>query len=133
MCDNNRELIVIDQDVTVTTNNFPLTIKTIAIYNASFGTRELAPALLSAIRSVYSKPWNIIMVENIEHDREDILYIIICPAGFGLNDVLMPKYYINWQLEFLIGAYNVPNYINRMKKAIANWDYSLFNIRTSET
>lgn len=111
---------------------FPDSIKVIAIYNASFGTRELAPALLSAIRSVHPKPWNIIKTDSFECNRDDILYIIICPAGLTMNDVAMPKYYINWQLEFMIGSYNVANYINRMKKAIVNWDYSTYNIKTSK-
>jgi len=110
---------------------FPDTIKKIAIYNASFGTRELGPALLSAIRSVHLKPWNVSLVNNIEYDKEDILYIIICPAGLGMKDIPMPKYYINWQLEYLNGNYDNEVYIERMRGAIANWDYSQFNIKIS--
>ena len=107
---------------------FPDTIKKIAIYNASFGTRELGPALLSAIRSVHIKPWNVSLVSNIGYDKEDVLYIIICPAGLGMKDIPMPKYYINWQLEYLNGNYDNTVYIERLRKALYNWDYSQFNI-----
>jgi hypothetical protein len=108
---------------------FPSSINRLAIYNASFGTRELGPALLAVLRSVYSKPWLISSVDHLEYDREDILYIIICPAGLGIKETPMPKYYINWQLEFLVGAYNVPAYIDRLRNALDNWDYSQLNIK----
>ena len=106
----------------------PSTIKKIAIYNASFGTRELGPALLSAIRSVYFKPWNVSVVDSLERDGEDTLYIIICPAGLGMKETKMPKYYINWQLEYLNGNYDNDVYVERLRGALANWDYSQFNI-----
>lgn len=99
----------------------------IAIYNGSFGTRELAPALLSAIRSVHSKPWSISIVNLLESNRDDILYIIICPAGLK-KDVILPKKYITWQLEYMNGVYNNSNYINILRGAITNWDYSIINI-----
>lgn len=104
-------------------------MRDIAIYNASFGTRELGPALLATLRKVYPRPELISLVDHLEYDREDRLYIIICPAGLGISEVPMPKYYINWQLEFLIGYYNAPGYINRLRNAVANWDYSQLNIK----
>jgi len=130
MCDTR---IVPNSDNIITSTKFPVTITTVAIFNGSFGTRELGPALLSAIRSVYSKPWNIILVDKLEYGRDDILYIIVCPAGLGIKQVDMPKYYINWQLEFMIGAYNVPAYIDRMRGAIDNWEYSTFNLAISHS
>lgn len=115
------------------TNVFPDTIKQIAIYNGSFGTRELGPALLSAVRSVYPKPWNVTLTSNLECGRDDVLYIIICPAGLGKEEIPMPKYYINWQLEYLEGRYNNRVYIERLRGALANWDYSQFNIKIAES
>ena len=111
---------------------FPRGIKEIAIYNASFGTRELAPALLSAIRSVYLKPWNVMITRSLEYNRDDVLYIIICPAGLGMKKIQMPKYYINWQLEYLNGNYNNPVYIERLRGALMNWDYSQTNIEIAK-
>lgn len=102
-------------------------INKIGIYNGSFGTRELAPALLSAIRSVHSKPWNISIVNVLEINKEDILYIIICPAGLR-KDAILPKKYITWQLEYMDGVYNNLDYINILRGALINWDYSVFNI-----
>jgi len=129
----NTNIIPENKDLEITHVKFPSTIRRIAIYNASFGTRELGPALLSSLRVVYNKPWYINQVSDLEYDREDILYIIICPAGLGPNVDKLPKYYINWQLEFLIGAYNVDWYINIMKKSLINWDYSRYNIEISKT
>ena len=109
-------------------NGFPLTIKQIAIHSCSGVTRELLPALLSAIRLVHPKPWNIVLSNGLEHDRDDILYVVICPAGLTLNQTKMPMYYINWQLEYLNGNYDNDVYIERLRGALANWDYSQFNI-----
>src|SRR3990167_2022782 len=114
-------------------SKFPSTITKIQIYNGSFGTRELDSAMLAILRSVHKKPWKIEITYKLELERDDILYIIICPAGLGLNDVVMPKYYINWQLEFLIGRYNHPVYLNRLRQALDNWDYSKMNITISST
>jgi len=110
---------------------FPDTIKQIAIHNCSGVTRELVPALLSAIRSVHPKPWNVVLANGLQYDRDDVLFLIICPAGLGKNNVPMPKYYINWQLEYLNGNYDNDAYIDRMRGALANWDYSQHNIRLS--
>lgn len=98
---------------------FPETINSIAIYNASNVTRELPNALSSCI--------NATIVDNYQCDRDDILYIIICPLGI-LPNTPMPKYYINWQLENLGGHYNTPYYIKRLTNALYNWDYSHYNI-----
>ena len=111
---------------------FPDTIKKIGIHNCSGVTQELVPALLSSIRSVHPNPWNIVVSKELEYNKEDILYIIICPAGLGKDKVEMPKYYINWQLEYLNGNYDNEVYIDRMKGAIANWDYSQYNIKISQ-
>lgn len=124
---------------------FPSTIKEIVIYNASFGTRELGPAMLSAIHSVYPNPSKISITYNIEKNRDDKLYIIICPAG--LCDMSIPQdtldkqlehirahdnfplYYIVWQLEDIQGNNNNLAYLTMLRRAISVWDYSLFNIR----
>ena len=123
--------VLLDESKSVggsTSLEFLSDIKGIWIYNASFGTRELGPALLSAIRSVYFKPWNVKLVDSLDEDRDDILYIIICPAGLGMKGIKMPKYYINWQLEYLNGNYDNDVYVNRLRGALSNWDYSQFNI-----
>ena len=111
--------------------NFPTTISEIGVYNASFGTRELAPALSSAIKSIHPKPCKILTVDSLEINRNDVMYIIICPAGLA-KEIILPKYYITWQLEFMIGPYNNPGYINILRGALANWDYSTFNIKLLE-
>ena len=103
------------------TQEFPSTIKQIDIYNCADVTREMAPALLSSIRSVHKKPWNVISSGRIEYDRDDILYIIICPAGFGDYPVKMPKYFISWQLEFLRTRFRNAVYIDRIKQSLAVW------------
>lgn len=120
----------------------PPSIKQIAIYNASFGTRELGPAMLSAIRSIYPNPWVVDLIHIVQLNRDDILYIIICPAGMihtpsgeiteeqitqGLAN--FPRHYIAWQLEDLQGRYNNPLYIEMLRRAVAVWDYSVFNIK----
>ena len=106
---------------------WPVTLRSIAVYNGSFGTRELGPALVSAIKAVYSKPENVSLAASMEMNRDDILYIIVCPAGVGRNGTL-PKYYINWQLEFMIGDYDVDWYWNILRGALSNWEYSTFNM-----
>jgi hypothetical protein len=102
-------------------------IEKIYIYNASICTRELPQALLSAIRLVHDKPWNIEIVHEIDPTKDNILYIIICPAGLN-RAIKMPKYYINYQLEYILGRYDSDNYNEKLRGAIANWDYSKFNM-----
>lgn len=114
--------------------SFPSTIKKIRIANTSFGTRELGPALYSAIRSSYKYPWNVELNDKLEQNRDDLLYIIICPAGIkGDLNAILPKYYIAWQLEDLQSGYDNPTYYGIMKKALAVWDYSTFNINLLKT
>ena len=108
--------------------SYPESINKIFIYNASFGTRELAPAMFSAIRSVYPKPWNVEVVNSMETGRDDILYILICPAGLAGNLSVLPKYYVAWQLEDVQGNYNNPAYMETLRRALYVWDYSTFNM-----
>lgn len=108
---------------------FPSTIKSIAIYNASFGTRELARALLDAIHAVYATPQHVTITSTLDNDRDDILYIVICPAGFGASNITKgPKYYINYQLEptFVLDR---NTYLPILSAAICNWDYCQYNVQ----
>lgn len=107
---------------------FPDTIKYIHIYGASFGTRELPNALMSSLMKGYGKPWMVSVTGFIEYNRDDILYIIICPAGFGLGVVEMPIYYISYQLEFMNGNYDNGNYKDILRNSLGVWDYSRYNI-----
>lgn len=108
---------------------FPDTIKSIVIYNASFGTRELARALLYAIRAVYPAPQHVSIAGSFENNRDDILYIIICPAGFGASNISKgPKYYINYQLEPTF-ALDRLTYLPLLSAAICNWDYCQYNVQ----
>ena len=112
---------------------FPETIKSIAIYNASFGTRELPKALLSAIRAVHPHPELISIVNMFEYDRDDVLYIVICPAGFGASGISKgPKYYISYQLE-PTATLDKPTYRPLLAAALVNWDYSQPNIQHLST
>lgn len=108
---------------------FPNTIKNIVIYNASFGTRELSRALLYAIRAVYPTPQSVTIGDSFENNRDDVLYIIICPAGFGASNISKgPRYYINYQLEptFVLDR---PTYLPLLSAAICNWDYCRYNVQ----
>ena len=108
---------------------FPTTIKSIVIHNASFGTRELSRALLYAIRAVYSTPQHVTIADSFENDRDDILYIIICPAGFGASNISRgPKYYINYQLE-PTHSLDRTTYLSLLRPAICNWDYCQYNVK----
>lgn len=109
-------------------NIFPENINKIFIYNASHCTREIPIAMLSSIRLVHKKPWNVEIIGTLENLRDDALYIIICPAGFGMRYVKMPKYYINYQLEYVFGSYDNENYKKYLRGALMNWDYSKFNM-----
>ncbi len=114
---------------------FPSSIDKVGIFNASFGTRELGPALLSAIRSVYHHPELVTLVSTLEPDRDDIVYIVICPAGLWTpsNSSAAPTYYITWQLEFWRAecCTSAPNpYLDKLRGALYNWEYSEYNIQT---
>ena len=107
---------------------FPDTIKRIAIFNASPVTRELPYSLLYALRNSHNHPELIDVVGSINYDSEELLYIIICPAGFGSNSIIkQPKYYITYQLEPTSVLKRVP-YCEFLKGAITNWDYSQANV-----
>ena len=118
---------------------FPDTIKYIHIYNASYGTRELDSAMLCAIRSVHPQPWNVELVEDYYLDRDDVLYIMICPAGLMTDmdksvtiDDITPIYYISWQLEsFVAGNKNEKTeiYQKYLSKSLYVWDYCIDNIK----
>lgn len=107
---------------------FPSTIKKIVIFNASGVTREIPRAMELAIKNTHPNPDKIIVSDHIEIDNDELLYIIICPAGLTPANKL-PKYYINWQLENLGGVHNNPAYIEKLKGALYNWDYSFQNIK----
>ena len=109
-------------------SNFPDTIQRIAIFNASSVTRELLYSLLYALRNTHEHPELIDVVSTINYDSKELLYIIICPAGFGSNNyVQQPKYYISYQLEPTTVLERIP-YRHFLKGAIANWDYSRANV-----
>lgn len=111
--------------------DFPETIREIHIYNCSFGTRELGPALYSTLRNIFRCPEKIMLSTTLLMNREDILYILICPAGFNASLEYLPKYFIGWQLEDMV---NYPmyrtkeHYLNLMKRALYMWDYSYDNL-----
>lgn len=105
----------------------PQTINKICIYNASGVTKEWGPAALSALRNVYPQPDKIELVSSYIMDSDNILYIIICPAGIVGNRSVFPKYYIIWQLEYLEGKFFNDNYISVIKGALIVWEYSSTN------
>lgn len=107
---------------------FPSTIKRISIYNASDATRELPLALLYAIRSVHPKPWAIDTIPGYGWDDDNVLYIIVCPAGLGSDEhVAAPKHYITYQLE-PTAILERETYRELLRGAIVNWDYSERNV-----
>ena len=107
---------------------FPETIKRIAIFNASPVTRELPYALLNVLRSIHQHPELIDVVDTIDYNSDTLLYVIICPAGFGSDRyVAKPKYYITYQLEPITVLEREP-YRDFLKGAICNWDYSQANV-----
>lgn len=109
---------------------FPSSIKTIAIYNASHVTTELSGAFLSTLRAVYPNPECIKIVDSYSYDDETMLYIIICPRGIVRGEPIRgPKYYITYQLE---GTHvlPLPDYKQFLEGALYNWDYSRINVAT---
>lgn len=118
--DNNPQHNLLNNNSVLSTHetSFPPTIKEIFIHNCSDVTTELVLALLSSIKSVHPKPWNISLSKGLEYNRDDVLYIIICPAGLGPTTVPMPKYYINWQLEYLDSDHNREPYIQTMRGSL---------------
>lgn len=110
---------------------FPATIREIAIYNASHCTTELAPALLATIKAQHHHPEKITHVTSYHCDRDDILYIIVCPAGLKIG-TRYPKYYIFWQLEYMPLKLADPYYLGGMFGALQIWDYSRHNIKLTQ-
>lgn len=101
----------------------------ICIFNAGFGTRELLPALYNAISNVTIDNNKLKIVETLEDSNDNNLYIIICPAGYIIKTYKsLPKWYITWQLEYMGGDYDNEYYINLLKGAVKNWDYSIINM-----
>lgn len=102
---------------------------TIGIFNASHVTTELIKALLYALRSTLSYPEKVIVVNELIYDNDNMLYIIICPAGLGSEKYIKPpKYYITYQLESLKVLEEREHYRNFLSGAICNWDYSRKNV-----
>ena len=101
----------------------------IAIYNASDATVELAQALLATIKSVHAKPWLVSLVDAYTYNSDQILYIIVCAAGNGASekDIALPKHYIAYQLEPTVILERQP-YQKLLKGAHAVWDYSPLNV-----
>jgi hypothetical protein len=109
--------------------SFPISIREVHIISPSHVTQELPIALLSAIRFIHSRPEQIHCTNHIDYDTEEILYIIICPAGLATNyDVKVPKYFITYQLEPTPILDRKP-YQRTLAKAIYNWDYSRKNVK----
>jgi len=107
---------------------FPSSIKYIHVINKSHVTTELPIALMSAIRFVHPRPDKVHCTGEINYETEEILYIIICPAGMATNyDVVTPKYFITYQLEPTPVLDRKP-YQRTLSKALYNWDYSRKNV-----
>src|SRR5438132_216502 len=114
--------------ITTNCHEFPTSIQTISIFNASPVTSELTKALLYTIRSVHPYPERINVVDGLSYNDKSVLYIIICPAGLGSDrHVQSPLYYITYQLEPTFILERQP-YRDFLSKAIYNWDYSLKNV-----
>lgn len=109
----------------------PESVKRIAVWNASSVTTELEGSLVCALRSIAKDPRDIITVKGFERNRDDILYIIICPAGLGSEKKQeTPKYYICYQLEptFILTKEDRAPYRDMLAGALDNWDYSRVNV-----
>lgn len=107
----------------------PEQCKNIAIYNASRVTTELPGSLLCAIRNVFERPERVSVVNKINYNDEETLYIIICPAGLGSERKQeKPKYYITYQLEAIHVIHEREHYRDFLSGAIMNWDYSKKNV-----
>lgn len=106
---------------------YPRTIQKICIFNASPVTKEWGPAALSSLRSVYPNPEKIELVTEFIMESDDILYIMICPAGIRGGRSKFPKYYIIWQLDYLEGGFYEDNYKSVIKGALNVWEYSSTN------
>lgn len=100
----------------------PRTIKTVAVFNASQNTIELADSIAWCLREI-----NCAIVYHLDLDRDDILYIIVCPAGiYYTSETKLPMYYITYQLE-TYNSLRKPEYKPILEKALFNWDFSEYN------
>src|SRR5690349_18622198 len=103
---------------------FPPTIEQIAIINASHVTKELPIALLHAIQNVHPHPDKIFWTNDYQYNNPHILYIIICPAGYGSESYRQgPLFYITYQLEPSAILKREP-YLHFLANALYSWDYS---------
>jgi hypothetical protein len=109
---------------------FPHTLTNIVIVNASPVTKELPTALLTSLKLVYPYAHKVTTASYYQLNEETILYIIICPAGYGIsNPLLKPTYYIVYQLEPSTSHYlNNSYYLDFLRGALYIWDYSLKNV-----
>jgi hypothetical protein len=109
---------------------FPPSIIAIHIFNMAPPTAEIPYALLEAIKNVHPYPDKINIVNNYFTDNDKILYILICPGGYPFQQPLLaPMYYIAYQLEPSTShVMNNQYYLQFLKGALYNWDYSRQNI-----
>lgn len=100
----------------------------IVIFNASHVTKELPIPILNCLSQITTKQIVISLSPNFT--EENTLFLIICPAGWK-PEISLPKNYITYQLE--INPYEFDqrrpyiSYLQILKSAIFNWDYSLKN------
>ena len=101
---------------------------TISIYNASHVTREIETTIFNYIYRLFGKKYIVIKDKNIDYENQNILYIIICPAG--LRSLRKPINYITYQLEPSIYKTNLhdPNYLDFLKTSLVVWDYNEINV-----
>ena len=102
----------------------PKSINKICIFNNYVSTREIPPILYDILIQWYHQ---VKIVRFLEYDREDVLYIIICPANISYKIYQKgPMYYITYQVE-TYNSLKTPNYRQFLKEALYNWDFSSYN------